>query len=499
MKLLNPAWKITFVIIISLFCFSAKSQSPVILSSSPVGVHCESMTARLQINLINGTLSEMGVIWGTNSALVNSSTLGTLIGVTKSSRSIGTAPLGIHPIELADLSPATTYYYKAYATNENGTTYGSVITQATTGACPEYYSCSSPDTWDTDASCSTPGDVPTSSSICYMRHDWSNTSFDYTTNLSLIAFGYFASVLPYRMVVQSGGVAFQNGANFTAGFQLEVQAGGVYGHNGSIDLDAGTSGKITRLHNEGAVLLAGSFTNNLTLESFGDFCVTGTFQNQLTEGASVNGFFAQNMTTPTDYFTDATYGGGDGTPSMTSLIALPVELISFNAYPVNDNQGILSWTTATEVNASHFNIYSSTDGVNWVLVGVVPASGNSIDQIDYEFDVFKTSGNEATFYKLSEVDMDGFETDLRISNILWSLQQPIVSYNRRSRILSAISSEGKSFNQILIRNSSGQIVYQESFKGENRFRQITIPSLSKGVYFAQLFSGVIMYSSKFLF
>ncbi len=456
------------------------------------------MTARLQINLTNGTLSEMGIIWGTNSGLVNSSTLGTLTGVTKTSRSIGTTPLGVHPIELADLSPSTTYYYKAYATNENGTTYGSLVTQATTAACSEYYSCSSPDTWDTDANCSTPGDVPTSSSICYMRHDWSNSSFDYTTNLSLIAFGNFASVLPYRMVVQSGGVAFQNGANFTAGFQLEVQAGGVYGHNGSIDLDAGKSGKITRLQNEGAVLLAGSFTNNLTLESFGDFCVTGTFQNQLTEGASVNGILAQNMTTPTDYFTDATYGGGDGTPCMTSLIALPVELISFNAYPVIDNEGILSWTTATEINASHFNIYSSTDGVNWVLAGVVPASGNSIDQVDYEFCVFNTSGNEATFYKLSEVDMDGFETDLRVSNILWSLQQPIVNYNPESRILSAINSEGKSFNQILIRNSSGQIVYRESFKEKNRFTQISVPSFSKGVYFLQLFSGGSMCSKKLM-
>ncbi|MBB3698334.1 T9SS type A sorting domain-containing protein [Flammeovirga yaeyamensis] len=84
---------------------------------------------------------------------------------------------------------------------------------------------------------------------------------------------------------------------------------------------------------------------------------------------------------------------------------LPVELISFSANSIH-NTTILKWSTATEINASHFSIEKSHDKTNWENIGEVEASGNSTTIKEYQFIDYNPK-QTATYYRLVQVDFDG--------------------------------------------------------------------------------------------
>lgn len=83
---------------------------------------------------------------------------------------------------------------------------------------------------------------------------------------------------------------------------------------------------------------------------------------------------------------------------------LPVTITSFNA-SCQGSQVVLTWSTASELNASHFNVQMSRDGLNWNTVGKVEAAGTTVLTTEYQF---KTPNSGAlTYYRLSQVDLDG--------------------------------------------------------------------------------------------
>jgi hypothetical protein len=92
------------------------------------------------------------------------------------------------------------------------------------------------------------------------------------------------------------------------------------------------------------------------------------------------------------------FGQGNGSP-------LPVELLSFSASCV-ENQTVISWQTASEQSASHFDIEKSTDGMNWRVIGQVQAAGNSTELLSYQF-VDSEKNNATAYYRLNQVDFDG--------------------------------------------------------------------------------------------
>ncbi|MBB6459511.1 T9SS type A sorting domain-containing protein [Flammeovirga kamogawensis] len=83
---------------------------------------------------------------------------------------------------------------------------------------------------------------------------------------------------------------------------------------------------------------------------------------------------------------------------------LPVELISFEA-TVNPNNTTLTWSTASEQNASHFDVMRSNDKRNWEVLATLDAAGNSNVKRDYKF-VDNDLLTAVTYYKLVQVDFD---------------------------------------------------------------------------------------------
>lgn len=84
---------------------------------------------------------------------------------------------------------------------------------------------------------------------------------------------------------------------------------------------------------------------------------------------------------------------------------LPVELLGFHAWPVNDKVR-LEWSTATERDNAGFKVQRSADLVQWEQVAYVPGAGHSNTVITYaENDPHPLPG--LAYYRLAQVDYDG--------------------------------------------------------------------------------------------
>jgi endonuclease I len=118
---------------------------------------------------------------------------------------------------------------------------------------------------------------------------------------------------------------------------------------------------------------------------------------------------------------------GDASGTICSNITLPVELISFDAVKGN-NKIELAWSTASELNCSHFEIYKSSTGNDWSRIGQVNGSGNSTELRHYLFhDQIDQSG--IVYYRLKQVDLNGEFSFSEIRSVLIEENSVIISPN----------------------------------------------------------------------
>lgn len=127
----------------------------------------------------------------------------------------------------------------------------------------------------------------------------------------------------------------------------------------------------------------------------------------------------QTGTTSTNA-TSLSYTGYTGTFSPFTIgdngTALPVELMNFDVQ-LNDGIAQLSWTTANELNNSHFEIQRSFDGVKFEMVGTKAGQGTSQTLSTYSYlDRLTNTNIEKVFYRLKQVDFDGMYdySDVRV-------------------------------------------------------------------------------------
>ncbi|MFY7963504.1 MAG: choice-of-anchor V domain-containing protein [Chitinophagaceae bacterium] len=113
------------------------------------------------------------------------------------------------------------------------------------------------------------------------------------------------------------------------------------------------------------------------------------------------------------YAGNAASGLGDGTSgdyiyAGSTPVSLPIELNSFKAV-LDNNNVVLKWQTANEVNSNYFDVERSDDGQFFFSIGKVDASGNSSVPVFYNFTDTKLTNNNGSqiFYRLKLVDKDG--------------------------------------------------------------------------------------------
>jgi len=96
-----------------------------------------------------------------------------------------------------------------------------------------------------------------------------------------------------------------------------------------------------------------------------------------------------------------------GGANCNALSALPVELTSFTAELVNDNDVELNWRTETEINNDYFLIERSIDGANWEDLLSVNGSGTTQESQNYYSFDYDLRESGVYYYRLTQYDYDG--------------------------------------------------------------------------------------------
>lgn len=133
-----------------------------------------------------------------------------------------------------------------------------------------------------------------------------------------------------------------------------------------------------------------------------------------------NGYLTNNVQRQCDATADpyCWYNGGGGAAGQLyceGFITLPIELIHFSANKER-SENILQWTTASELNTSHFILQNSENGEDFTTFVVLPSNGNSTQEIHYNARHINPS-NTINYYKLIQYDTDGKYQEFNIISV----------------------------------------------------------------------------------
>jgi hypothetical protein len=144
--------------------------------------------------------------------------------------------------------------------------------------------------------------------------------------------------------------------------------------------------------------------------------------NTVFTGGNADGFSVNCFAQPTIALNNTVFTGGnaDGfafscVGSLGNEVLLPIQLLSFSANCYNQNI-VITWSTASEINNDYFTIEHSADAANWILIKTVDGAGNSSTLRNYSFTDYITR-NAVSYFRLKQIDFDGKSTYSRVITI----------------------------------------------------------------------------------
>ena len=198
------------------------------------------------------------------------------------------------------------------------------------------------------------------------------------------------------------------------------------------------------------------------------------------------------------YLIDVTNGIGcrdTHTVEIRGDCILPIELMSFNAFP-KEFQSFLEWTTISESQSSHFEVQRSSDGQSFFTIGDVPAVGYSSEERQYEYvDPFPELG--LNYYRLKLVDLDGksslsevqmVQFDAPAENGIWK----VFPNPSQGTVFFQIALKETAFVGIQIFNSNGGQVLTKGMDGISSGitnLELELNSLPSGLFFYKVQIG----------
>lgn len=166
-------------------------------------------------------------------------------------------------------------------------------------------------------------------------------------------------------------------------------------------------------------------------------------------------------------------------------VQLPIELLTFTAKENNQSSTLLEWTTATEINASHFEIERRAIGKSWEELDKVAAIGQSSDIEFYQFED-KNPLNGENFYRLKQVDLNGEFIYSDIEVLTFKGGHNIVFNNPVHDILNVnIRTLETKITRMTMYDAHGRLVSQRFVDLVEGFNTVEwdMSYLSKGIYF----------------
>ncbi|MEZ4926635.1 MAG: S8 family serine peptidase [Saprospiraceae bacterium] len=179
--------------------------------------------------------------------------------------------------------------------------------------------------------------------------------------------------------------------------------------------------------------------------------------------------------------------------------ALPIELLDFNV-KANGRSALLSWTTASEIDCSHFTLQRSLNGINWQNIGEVSCKGTpTAGETAYTFsDDNPFQG--VNYYRFEQMDYSGkiFYSPIRI-----------LTMSQTGYTLRMSSGDGKAYYQVIGENAGKETWHLQICAIDGRVLidravgakgWLEAPELPAGVYLAVLHhpNGSLVATEKFI-
>lgn len=164
-----------------------------------------------------------------------------------------------------------------------------------------------------------------------------------------------------------------------------------------LDRTAGSSSVVVKLYFEDGTASGINLMPDLMLAHYtgSDWEGLGT---GITTGTIAAGTVSSNG--PVSSFSPFTFGSGGAGAN-----PLPVELLSFNAEPVN-NEVRLTWETATEINFRQYHVQKMNSDDQFETIAQIEGRGNSNSFMKYDLTDFEAVDG-ANYYRLIMEDNDG--------------------------------------------------------------------------------------------
>lgn len=202
---------------------------------------------------------------------------------------------------------------------------------------------------------------------------------------------------------------------------------------------------------------------------------------------------------------------GTSTPMVDSTtvcpvtgITLPIELSSFTAAVEAPDRVRLDWTTLTERNNDHFLLERSRDGLVFEAIARVLGAGTSTHEIRYTFTDHDLAADELSYYRLTQVDVDGGST--RSEVITATFPQPVAPFGDPSVLIAddhvviSFDIDRETRVHLRILDMTGRSHFDLERDLLSGRQHLTLPTgrLSSGAYLYHLTSGKGTASGRFL-
>ena len=212
--------------------------------------------------------------------------------------------------------------------------------------------------------------------------------------------------------------------------------------------------------------------------------------------------------TTSNQYTDATATAGQtysyaiqavGEYGALSTISEPAQVLPVTGIQVAvrkvNNAAVVSWSTRTENNTSHFEVERSSADAAFKIIGKTSAVGNSTSTNRYSYqDVLQFSGD--VYYRIKAVDFDGKYTYSPIV-ILKGDEQAFYLYPTVATSSIQVV-HPKTAGTILVYGLTGQLLKSVSAESNSGQTSLNVVSLTPGMYLVKFKNSTETLNAKFI-
>lgn len=190
--------------------------------------------------------------------------------------------------------------------------------------------------------------------------------------------------------------------------------------------------------------------------------------------------------------------GARGQIRITYTIAAPISLIDFKLHTKNE-QTIILFSSASEINNSHYIIEWSKDASEWTQIGTVKGSGTCHEVKEYSY-IHEHPKSGINYYRLTQVDFDGRKETFPPKSIYFESNQrnfdiiPNLAFNNVKVEFEKPVENGR----LHIYNIDGQLMQTYILASGIDVLRIDVSELPTGQYIAKYIDGEDIINKKFI-